>query len=80
MTLKALVIQNDQGKIVDLGDLLSIARAEGQKIFSTKENVNIVEVFHSHTFVGYVVVVKYTGRTKSLAKEVEEEKIGENKR
>jgi len=57
LTLKALVILNDSGAIKDLGDLLKIARAEGQKLFHTRENIQVLEVFHSHLVNGFVVVI-----------------------
>jgi len=57
LTLKALVILNDNNAIKDLGDLLKIARAEGQKLFHTRENIQVLEVFHSHLVNGFVVVI-----------------------
>lgn len=67
--LKALVIQNSNGKIRDYGDLLKVAKAEAQEIFHTEENVQVLEVFPSHILNGYVVVVRcdISGRTNNLA-------------
>lgn len=53
--LKALVIQDDKKRFEDLGDVIAIARAEGQKLFHTRERVQVREVFISS--MGYYVVV-----------------------
>jgi len=73
MTLKALVILNDNKAIKDLGDLLKIARAEGQKVFHTHENIQVLEVFHSHLVNGYVVVIgdDWSNRKTGVRKEEE---------
>jgi hypothetical protein len=71
--LKALVIQDDKKRIKELGDLIAIARSEGKKIFKTKADVQVLEVFHAYTFTGYVVVVSYMGCTEPLAQEGEKE-------
>jgi len=54
---KALVIRDDKGKFKDVGDVLAIARAEGKKLFKTKENVLVVRVFYDFE-VGWIVVVR----------------------
>jgi len=64
MTEKALVIK---GKFDDLGDLLAVARAEGKKIFKTKDDVNVTRVFYDPEF--YVVVVKLGCNQPSGCKE-----------
>jgi len=54
---KALVIRDDKAKFKDLGDVLAIARAEGKKLFKTKENVSVVRIFLD-VEVGWIVVVR----------------------
>lgn len=64
--LKALVIFDDKQKFEDLGDVIAVARAEGQKLFKTKEKVNVIEVFIS-VYGYYVAVVSFDiGRTSPL--------------
>jgi len=53
--LKALVIRDDQRKFSDLGDVIAIARAEGQKLFHTSEKVKVIRIFDCNNY--YVVVV-----------------------
>jgi len=55
---KALVIRDDKEKFKDLGDVLAIARAEGKKLFKTRENVFVVRVFFDGE-VGWIAVVRY---------------------
>jgi len=62
--LKAIVIQDDKGKIEDLGDVLAIARAEGQKLFHTKRNVQVIRVFYDRD-IGWVAVIKYEDRVRA---------------
>jgi len=57
MTDKALVIRDDKGKFKDVGDVLAIARAEGKKLFKTKENVSVVRMFFD-VEVGWIAVVR----------------------
>jgi hypothetical protein len=54
---KALVVRDDKGKFKDLGDVLAVARAEGKKLFKTKENVCVIRVFFD-VDVGWIVVVR----------------------
>ncbi len=56
MSEKALVIRDDKGKFKDVGDVLAVARAEGKKLFRTKENVYVLRVFFDWV-VGWTVVV-----------------------
>jgi hypothetical protein len=69
--LKALVIRDDKKRFKDLGDVIAVARAEGQKLFKTRERVNVVECFYSfHEY--YVVVVEFSfGRSAPLAQAAE---------
>ena len=65
---KALVIRDDKGKFKDVGDVLAIARAEGKKLFKTKENVSVVRMFFD-VEVGWIAVVRCpteTGCSNSL--------------
>ena len=55
--LKALVIRDDQRKFSDLGDVVAIARAEGQKLFHTSEKVKVIRIFDCNSY--YVVVVSF---------------------
>jgi len=55
--LKALVIHDDQHKFSDLGDVISVARAEGQKLFHTSEKVKVIRIFECDNY--YVVVVSF---------------------
>jgi hypothetical protein len=55
--LKALVIYDDKHKFSDLGDVVAIARAQGQKLFRTSERVNVIRIFECDSY--YVVVVEF---------------------
>jgi len=55
--LKALVIHDDQRKFSDLGDVVAIARAEGQKLFHTSEKVKVIRIFECDNY--YVAVVSF---------------------
>ena len=59
---KALVIRDDKGKFKDVGDVLAIARAEGKKLFKTKENVSVVRMFFD-VEVGWIAVVRCPAET-----------------
>jgi len=54
---KALVIRDDKRKFKDLGDVLAVARAEGKKIFKTRENVSVVRMFFD-VEVGWIAVLR----------------------
>jgi hypothetical protein len=65
---KALVIRDDKGKFKDVGDVLAVARAEGKKLFKTRENVIVVRVFFDGE-VGWIAVVRcplYAGCSSPL--------------
>jgi hypothetical protein len=64
--LKALVIFDNQHKFRDIGDVVAVARAEGQKLFKTHQNVRVVEIFKSLEDY-YVVVVADSGCSVPLA-------------
>jgi hypothetical protein len=56
--LKALVIQDDAGRLKDLGDVLAVARAEGKRLFHTSEKVGVVDLFKSfYAGKAYFIVV-----------------------
>jgi hypothetical protein len=55
--LKALVIRDDQRKFSDLGDVVAVARAEGQKLFHTTEKVKVIKIFDCKDY--YVAVVSF---------------------
>jgi hypothetical protein len=57
--LKALIIQDDKGKLKDLEDVIKIARSEGKKAFHTDQNV-LVKRIYPESF-GYVVVIEFDG-------------------
>jgi len=57
--LKALVIYDDAHKFSDLGDVVAVARAEGQKLFRTSMRVNVIRIFECDNY--YVVVVDSAG-------------------
>jgi hypothetical protein len=61
--LKALVIQDDAGRLKDLGDVLAVARAEGKRLFHTSEKIGVVDLFKSF-YAGkpyFIVVVEFNG-------------------
>lgn len=57
--LKALVIRDDAKRFRDLGDVVAVARAEGQKLFRTSERVNVIRIFECDSY--YVAVVQFPG-------------------
>jgi len=72
MTLKALIIKDDKGKLGDLEDVIRIARSEGKKVFRTDQNV-LVKRIYPESF-GFVVVVECEGcSNKPVAGEKENE-------
>ena len=79
MSEKALVIRDDKGKFKDVGDVLAVARAEGKKLFRTKENVYVIRVFFDWV-VGWTVVVSLSplnvGCSKTAGVSGGKEKIG----
>jgi hypothetical protein len=60
MYLKALVIRDDEGKFKDVGDVLAVARAEGKRIFKTRENVQVIRLFFERD-IGWVAVIGCSG-------------------
>jgi hydrogenase maturation factor len=58
--LKALVIRDCEGKLKDVGDVLAVARAEGKKIFKTRENVLVMRLFFERD-IGWIAVVGCSG-------------------
>ena len=63
--LRALVIQNDKGKIRDIQDVVKIARALGQQGFKTHEHVLVKKILGPYQDLGgaFVVVVEGPSRT-----------------
>jgi uncharacterized protein YxjI len=59
---KALVIRDDKGKFKDVGDVLAIARAEGKRLFKTKQNVAVVRIFFD-VEVGWIAVLRCPNET-----------------
>ena len=62
------MIQDDAGRLKDLGDVLAVARAEGKKLFRTNENVGVVDLFKSF-YAGkpyFIVVVEFNGCSSGL--------------
>ena len=55
---KALVIRDDKGKFKDVEDVVRVARALGQQLFKTRENVCVKRIFGPDPEIGYVVVVE----------------------
>ena len=64
--LKALVIQ---GVFPELGDVLKISRAEGQKAFHTRENVYVTYFYRSLGSGSISQSYQMTRSTKFLEKE-----------
>lgn len=58
MIHRALVIRDDKGKFNDLEDVVRVARAQGQQVFKTKQNVKVIRIWGPDPEVGYVVVVE----------------------
>lgn len=54
---RVLVIRDDKGKDLDVGDIVAIARAEGKKMFHTDQNVKVIRVFFDQE-VGWIAVVR----------------------
>jgi len=60
MQVRALIIRDDKNKFKDLEDVVKVARALGQQVFKTNENVYVKRVWHDAEY-GYIVLVEETG-------------------
>lgn len=54
---RALIIRDDKNKFRDLEDVVKVARALGQQLFKTHENVLVKRIWHDPEY-GYVVIVE----------------------
>lgn len=56
--LRALVIQNDKGRLRDMRDLVNVALCEAQKAFRSPRPIRVLEIYSSQRFNGWIVVVE----------------------
>jgi hypothetical protein len=63
--LRALVIQDTDGKFRDIGDVLKVARALGQQAFRTHRNVKVKRILGPFPECGYIAVVEGPDRTEN---------------
>jgi hypothetical protein len=75
MKLKALVIRDDKGRFKDVEDVVRVARALGQQVFKTHENVCVKRIYGPDPEIGYVAVVE--GPERSNAPGVRRRKKGD---
>lgn len=54
--MKALVVCPPERSDMDVGDILAIARAEGKKLFKTRENVQVIDLINRP--YGWVAVIQ----------------------
>ena len=55
--MKALVVRPPKRNDVDVGDILAIARAEGKRLFKTRENIQVIDLINRP--YGWVVVIQF---------------------
>jgi len=56
--LRALVIQNDKGRLRDMRDLVNVALSEAQKAFRSPRPIRVLEICPGKSFNGWIVVVE----------------------
>ncbi|MEM2905472.1 MAG: hypothetical protein QW057_01225 [Candidatus Bathyarchaeia archaeon] len=56
--LRALVIQNDKGRLRDMRDLVNVALCEAQKAFRSHRPIRVLEIRSGQSFNGWIVVVE----------------------
>jgi len=64
--LRALILRNDDGRLLDMRDVVNAALAEGKKVMRTEERIVVVEIAPGHSFRGFIAVLQVEdGRLKN---------------